>query len=187
MDFGHDMVVALGDAVALVNTAPEAAGRELLPDLPALQRFATERRLTEIGAPTRADLAEVRTVRADLHAVFLATSQREAADLLNTILAGVRIAPRLTDHDDFGWHVHYFAAGAGMAHNLAADCAMALARLVVAGEHDRLRTCEAPDCANVLIDTTRNRSRRYCDSRTCGNRLHVAAYRARHRPTGQAS
>jgi len=29
--------------------------------------------------------------------------------------------------------------------------------------------------------TARNRSRRYCDSRTCGNRLHVAAYRARRR------
>ncbi|WP_242644309.1 CGNR zinc finger domain-containing protein, partial [Streptomyces laculatispora] len=26
-----------------------------------------------------------------------------------------------------------------------------------------------------------NRSRRYCSSRTCGNRLHVAAYRARRR------
>lgn len=29
------------------------------------------------------------------------------------------------------------------------------------------------------MDLSRNRSRRYCDSRTCGNRLHVAAYRAR--------
>jgi predicted RNA-binding Zn ribbon-like protein len=181
VDFGHDMVVALGDAVALVNTAPESAGEEGLPDLAALQRFAAERRLTEIGAPTLADLAEVRAIRADLRAVFLATSQREAADLLNAILAGVRIAPRLTDHDDFGWHVHYFAAGAGMAHNLAADCAMALARLVIAGEHDRVRTCAAPTCANLFIDMSRNRSRRYCDSRTCGNRLHVAAYRARHR------
>ncbi|MFL6076049.1 MAG: CGNR zinc finger domain-containing protein [Mycobacteriales bacterium] len=184
MDFGHDMVVALSDAVALVNTAPEAGGREGLPDLAALRRFAAERRLTEIGTPTLAELAEVRAVRSDLRAVFLASSRREAAELLNTLLAGVRIAPRLTDHDDFGWHVHYFAAGAGMAHNLAADCAMALARLVVAGEHDRLRSCAAPACANLFVDMSRNRSRRYCDSRTCGNRLHVAAYRARHRDAG---
>jgi predicted RNA-binding Zn ribbon-like protein len=31
----------------------------------------------------------------------------------------------------------------------------------------------------VLVDLSRNRSKRYCDSRTCGNWLHVAAYRAR--------
>ena len=33
----------------------------------------------------------------------------------------------------------------------------------------------------MLVDLSRNRSKRYCDSRTCGNRLHVAAYRARQR------
>jgi predicted RNA-binding Zn ribbon-like protein len=33
----------------------------------------------------------------------------------------------------------------------------------------------------VLVDLSRNRSKRYCDSRTCGNRLHVAAYRERQR------
>ncbi len=54
---------------------------------------------------------------------------------------------------------------------------MALAFFVVAGEQDRLRRCEAPDCRHAFVDLSRNRSRRYCDSRTCGNRLHVAAYR----------
>ena len=46
-------------------------------------------------------------------------------------------------------------------------------------EEERLRRCEAPDCRRAFVDLSRNRSRRYCDSRTCGNRLHVAAYRAR--------
>lgn len=36
-----------------------------------------------------------------------------------------------------------------------------------------------PTAACAFVDLSRNRSRRYCDSRTCGNRLHVAAYRAR--------
>ena len=54
-----------------------------------------------------------------------------------------------------------------------------LAFFVVAGEQERLRRCEAPDCRFAFVDLSRNRSRRYCDSRTCGNRLHVAAYRAR--------
>jgi predicted RNA-binding Zn ribbon-like protein len=38
----------------------------------------------------------------------------------------------------------------------------------------------------VFVDLSRNRSRRYCDSRTCGNRLHVAAYRARQRTATEA-
>jgi predicted RNA-binding Zn ribbon-like protein len=111
--------------------------------------------------------------------VWQAESDREAIDLVNAIVADARTTPRLTDHDGWALHMHYFAPGVSLAEHLAADGAMALAFLLVAGERDRLRTCEAPDCNRVLIDLSRNRCRRYCDSRTCGNRLHVAAYRAR--------
>jgi hypothetical protein len=31
----------------------------------------------------------------------------------------------------------------------------------------------------VLVDLSRNRSRRFCDVNGCANRAHVAAYRAR--------
>ena len=58
---------------------------------------------------------------------------------------------------------------------------MALAQVVAAEETERLRVCEAPDCEAVLVDLSRNRSKRYCDARTCGNRLNVAAYRQRKR------
>lgn len=75
--------------------------------------------------------------------------------------------------------MHYFAPGASLGDHLAADGGMALAFIVVSGEEERLRRCEAPDCRRAFVDLSRNRSRRYCDSRTCGNRLHVAAYRAR--------
>ncbi len=58
---------------------------------------------------------------------------------------------------------------------------MALAQVVTADEIDRLRICEAPTCHAVLLDLSRNSSKRYCDASTCGNRLHVAAYRERKR------
>ena len=61
---------------------------------------------------------------------------------------------------------------------MAAHFAMGLAWLVVADEAGRIRSCESPTCRAVFVDFSKNRSRRYCDSRTCGNRLHVAAYRA---------
>jgi len=62
---------------------------------------------------------------------------------------------------------------------------IALAQVISAGERERLRRCEAPDCDDALIDLSRNRSKRYCDARTCGNRLHVAAYRERRKASGE--
>jgi len=63
---------------------------------------------------------------------------------------------------------------------------MALARVISDGELDRVRRCAADDCDHVLVDLSRNRSKRYCDSRRCGNRLHVAAYRERRRAAASA-
>ena len=40
--------------------------------------------------------------------------------------------------------------------------------------------CAADDCEGLVLDLSRNRSRRYC-STACGNRKAVAAYRARQR------
>jgi predicted RNA-binding Zn ribbon-like protein len=71
-----------------------------------------------------------------------------------------------------------------LAEHLAVDGGMALAQVLAAGERERLRVCEAPDCRQVLVDLSRNRSKRYCDARTCGNRLHVAAYRERQKAAG---
>jgi predicted RNA-binding Zn ribbon-like protein len=91
------------------------------------------------------------------------------------------VSPRLTNHDDYGWHVHYFAPGVTLAEHVAVDGGMAVAHVVSLGETERLRVCEAPDCEAVLVDLSRNRSKRYCDARACGNRLNVAAYRERKR------
>ncbi len=45
---------------------------------------------------------------------------------------------------------------------------------------DRLGICQAPPCRNAYLDTSTNRSRRYCSDR-CATRANVAAYRARKR------
>ncbi len=56
---------------------------------------------------------------------------------------------------------------------------MGILDLVRADELDRLRTCAADDCDDVLVDLSKNRSKRYCATGNCGNRANVAAYRAR--------
>ncbi len=181
MLINHDTRCALDTAVDLLNTAPQTDGREGLPDLAALERFIRRNRMSELGPLAGTDLAAVREVRDRFAEVFEAGSTAEASALINTMIAQAGTTPRLTDHDGYDWHVHYFAPGASIAPHLAADCGMALAFLLVAGERERLRRCAAPDCRRAFVDLSRNRSRRYCDGRTCGNRLHVAAYRARRR------
>ena len=63
------------------------------------------------------------------------------------------------------------------------EAAMALVDVVRSDELDRLRVCDADDCSDVLVDLSKNRSRRYCDA-GCGNRVNVAAYRARRAGAG---
>lgn len=181
MDVGHDTACALATVVDLVNTSPAIAGTELLPDLPALTALVERREISETGRLSRDDLAVVLRLRDRLRAIFAAADEAQSVRLVNDLVADARTTPRLTDHDGWPLHIHYYAPGARLAEHLAADCGMALAFVIAAGERSRLATCAAPDCRRVLVDLSRNRSKRYCDSRTCGNRLHVAAYRARQR------
>ncbi|MGV9357059.1 CGNR zinc finger domain-containing protein [Streptomyces misionensis] len=184
----HDTRCALDTVVDLVNTAPEdETAADALPDVPALADFIRKHEISDVGVLSQADLSGVREIRARFAAIFEAADARSAAGLINELVAAAGTTPRLTDHDGYDWHVHYFAPGASVADHLAADCGMALAFFVVAGEEERLRRCEAPDCRRAFVDLSRNRSRRYCDSRTCGNRLHVAAYRARRKEATEAA
>ncbi|MEU9202766.1 CGNR zinc finger domain-containing protein [Streptomyces sp. NPDC048332] len=183
----HDTRIALDVVVDLVNTAPESEPPEGgepvdgLADTEALYAFAGRHRVSGVGALDEKDLRAVHDVRARFAEVFAAADAQVAASLVNALVAAAGTTPHLSNHDGYDWHVHYFAPDASLADHLAADCGMALAFIIVAGETERLRRCEAPDCRHAFVDLSRNRSRRYCSSRTCGNRLHVAAYRARRR------
>ena len=42
-----------------------------------------------------------------------------------------------------------------------------------------IKTCAAENCRWIFLDTTRNRRRRWCDMRVCGNRAKVRRYYAR--------
>lgn len=179
MIFAHDTEHSLLSVVDLVNSSPDVGAEEGLPDLDTLATFVREHRVSEVSTLTLEDLKAVRDLRGRLHAIFLAAEEADAARLINEMIEQAPVTPRLTNHDDYDWHMHYFTPGARLAEHLAIDCGIALGHVIAAGERDRLRTCEAPDCDQVLVDLSRNRSKRYCDARTCGNRLHVAAYRER--------
>jgi predicted RNA-binding Zn ribbon-like protein len=179
--FSHDTEHSLACLVDLANSGPTDTSPEGLADLDDLREFVDRHDVSEVGRLTRGDLDAVRRLRDEIRAVFDSPDDGSAAAIVNALVSQAGVTPRLTDHDEYDWHVHYFTPGASLAEHLAIDCGMALAQVVASGERLRLRRCEAPDCDQVLVDLSRNRSKRYCDARTCGNRLHVAAYRERQR------
>lgn len=181
MLFSHDTERALACAVDLVNNASVGTDTEPVGDLASLAGFVARHDVSEVGRLGRHDLEAMNGLRDALRGVFGAPDEQSAAARINELVGRAAVMPRLTDHDHYSWHIHYFTPEATLAEHLSIDCGMALAQVVAAGEWERLRTCDAPACDQVLLDLSRNRSKRYCDARTCGNRLHVAAYRERQR------
>ncbi|MGH3366128.1 MAG: CGNR zinc finger domain-containing protein [Nocardioidaceae bacterium] len=167
--------------VDLVNSVAGPGGEETLPDVASLERFVRRHAISDVGPLPDGDVQAVHALRDRIRRVFGAGDESTAADQVNRVIAESAISPRLTHHDGWPWHMHYFTPGARLAEHLAGDCGIALRQVIAARERDRLRVCAAPDCHQVLVDLSRNRSKRYCDARTCGNRLHVAAYRERQR------
>ncbi len=164
----------------LINTGRDAAG-EGLQTVADVQEIGDRYGFHGIPAGDR-DVPRLRAHRARLDAVAEACAsggEGAAIEMLNVLLAQTGATPQIVAHDGRGPHIHVSRPAAPLADRIAAHLAMGLAELVVAGESERMRSCAAAPCRNMFVDLSRNRSRRYCDSRTCGNRLHVAAYRAR--------
>lgn len=168
----------------LVNSAPAPGREESLATVADLARRFEEWIVTEVAPPEPADVAALHILRERLRAVFLAPAEEERIAIVNGLLAGAKIHPRIVKHGAQEVHVHYFSPYCSVAEHLQADCAMSLAMLLVDGGGSRLRICSAPECSNGFYDSSKNHSRLYCDKQGCANRIHAAAYRARvaHKP-----
>lgn len=181
MSHASHLEQVLGSLVALVNSAPPASDVDQLATIPGVRQFIDDRIITEVARPTAADIAALRLVRDQLRSIAREHDEEIRIRLVNAALASSTSHPRLADHDGLGLHLHFFPRNARVADHLLTDCAMAVAELMVSGEGSRLKQCSVPGCGRVFLDMTRNRSRAYCDSRRCGNRIHAAAYRERRR------
>ena len=181
MLFTHDTEVALAAAAALVNTMPGSVPGDRDPDhLTSLDELAAlyrDQGWTGRFDRDAAELAAVRALRPRLRG-FWELDEAAVVDLVNELLAEARAVPQLVDHDGVGWHVHATPADAPLPRRMAVEAAIAVIDVVRAGELDRLRVCEAADCDDVVVDLSRNRSRRFCEG-GCAARAHTAAYRAR--------
>jgi predicted RNA-binding Zn ribbon-like protein len=181
MLFTHDTEVALAAAAALVNTMPGVLPGDRDPDtlttVDQLESLYGEHGWTGRFDRDAAELEGVRRLRPRLRG-FWELDETGVVRLVNDLLAEARAVPQLVDHDDVGWHIHATPADAPLPRRMAVEAAIAVIDVVRAGELPRLRVCEAADCDDVVVDLSRNRSRRFCEG-GCAARAHTAAYRTR--------
>ncbi len=175
MVFAHDTEVALAAAAALVNT--ERSGADALADPPALARFVQRWGWTGSRRGDAAELAQVRALRARLRPLWH-LDEDGVVQVVNAMLREARALPQLVTHGEWGYHLHATSPAAPLADRMAVEAAMALVDVVRQQELARLRGCAAQGCDDVLVDLSKNRSRRFCAS-ACASRTHVAAFRAR--------
>lgn len=130
------------------------------------------------------DYSRVARVVDDWLTVVDAADPYERAHILNGHMAAVAAYPRLTDHNDEGWHLHYRDDDVrALPHVLFAVISVGTALHVTTRGMHRLHRCAAGEtpgdpCTAVVVDTTRNGRQQYCSVR-CANRAAVRRHRAR--------
>lgn len=180
MVFIHDTELSLRAAVALVNTLPETdlEGADHLLTEDEFDAYLTEYPYTGARVRGPEELDAVRAIRARIHQLW-SVDRAGAVPLVNAMLRDTRALPQLVIHDDFDWHVHATEDTAPLATRMLVEAAMAFVDVIRVDQWDRVRVCDADDCASVYVDYSKNGSKRYCDTGNCGNRMNVNAYRRR--------
>ena len=176
MLFADDTEASLKASVALVNSGEEP---DTLTSLAELDAWYEEHGFTGRRDHDRAELEALRAVRPVLRELLTA-DRDHAAELVNALLADAQALPQLRRHDGLDWHIHAVPADAPLDRRVIVEVAMAMVDLIRADELSRLSVCADDRCEGLVLDLSRNRSRRYC-STACANRNAVAAYRARGR------
>jgi predicted RNA-binding Zn ribbon-like protein len=177
--FTHDTEVALQAAAELVNTGHGDVDGLATPA--ELRTFVDRWGWTGRVVGDEAELAAVHAMRPRLEQLWRADKDTTVA-LVNELLQEAKALPQLVKHDQWDYHLHATPPDAELAMRMAVEAAMAVVDVVRADELGRLRVCAAEDCEDLLVDLSKNRSRRFCNG-GCGNRTNVAAYRARQRST----
>jgi len=157
--------------VDLLNSRPHAT--PLLPD--ALETTTTAAEILRpfaalaTGARLADQVAPARVLRADLMAAITATDASDAW-------------ASFTEHTADAVFRHTFPAAD--LDQVAGDPVVggitrAVAELLATNTWSRIRACDNELCEHAFYDTTRSRTQRWHSYEICGNRINVAAYRAR--------
>ncbi|MGW0411891.1 CGNR zinc finger domain-containing protein [Streptomyces collinus] len=151
----------------------------------AVERIPTPRRLVDwlvvngltVDSCTAAQLDLARDLRESIHAAATAAAIQaplpaSAVQAINDRSAQGRPTAILTPEGKRQWQLGSASRVEDALSVIAAD-----AISIIAGERDgRLALCEAPTCRAAFFDTSRSRTRKWCDMNTCGNRQKKARF-----------
>jgi predicted RNA-binding Zn ribbon-like protein len=147
-----------------------------------LSAASAERLLAEARRhPHQADsvLSRAKEFREALNklAGAMEAGRQPQADVLQVIgdcLATAYANGRLMPHDGT---LQWVASTEDDLDRIVWEIGRAAGRLVVSPRLARLRACAAHDCGWWFVDDTKNRSRRWCDMKLCGNREKLRRFR----------
>lgn len=182
----RDGVPFLGGAlwIDLLNTTPVMGGvaLDLVGDPARLQAWSALAQLESGGAvPQAADVREIAVLRDGLRTAFedLAAGRAigpQVIETVNAVLGKVRVTRQIVPQDGVPHLAERVHSETGP---VAAAAALDFASFVANHDPARLKHCENPACTMVFYDQGKNRRRRWCSTRLCGNQDKVANYRAR--------
>jgi predicted RNA-binding Zn ribbon-like protein len=155
---------------------------DLLDGPAALARWFEETRMTDRSPPiSEREVRAARGLRDGLRPALLATDGPGVARIAEDWLG--RAPGRLCVQPDT--LTPRFAPEAGTSCCLLVEVVLDALDLVRESP-GRVRECAAPRCFVVYLDTSRNRSRRWCSMERCGARAKASAYYRRHRAEASA-
>ena len=129
-------------------------------------------------------------LREAIHRVFSAAITTKPQDggalsVLNHELSGalsrLRVAPAAGEAYVWAWDRGGDDGGEPALDRPLWPVARSAAELLTSPNRARVKVCAGEGCGWMFIDESRNASRRWCDSRDCGNRERVRKYLARKR------
>jgi predicted RNA-binding Zn ribbon-like protein len=195
----HDLPLVGGHpALDFTNTAswpPGAVRNERFVDYAALLAWSLRARLIDqaqaeamrarsVARPDEATwvLHRARELREAIHVVFAAYATgarvaRGALDRLNHHLAEALLHARIREGGGaFDWT---WEGATDSLDRMLWPLVRSAADLLTSGELARVRVCAGETCGWLFLDTSKNRTRRWCSMSDCGNRAKVRRFRAR--------
>ncbi|MBP1176171.1 putative RNA-binding Zn ribbon-like protein [Paenibacillus sp. PvR133] len=140
----------------------------------------------QFSAPVPAsaeDIEEMQILRRELRsfAEHLTSGGQMTSDLVDTInrkmIEGGPVT-RLLKQEDEHFNIVLEPVANGWKKVLA-EVVADFAQAFVNSGGSRIRICDNTDCRWVFYDDTRNRSKRFCDDKMCGNLMKVRRFRER--------
>lgn len=158
-----------------------SVARERIETPAHLREWAKAAGVDDDDRPDAALLRRALRFRESLYRLFKAAidgRRPDADDLanLNKEAAAARSSQRLI----FASGRFALEAAAG-SDSILAMVARSAVRLLTSDELVRVRRCGGESCGWLFLDTSRNRSRQWCDMRDCGNLAKVRRFRERQR------